>query len=57
MPQQGKAGERSALSLRYCDISLVGQCRENHIIAICIAPVPKVRGWPSAAPANDHVGL
>lgn len=55
MPQQGKAGEHSAL--RYCDISLVGQRRENHIIAVCVAPVPKVRGWPSAAPASDHVGL
>lgn len=57
MPQQGKLGKDLALSLHYGNISLVGQCRKNHILAICATSPLKVLGWPSAAPSRDHLGV
>lgn len=57
MPQQGKLGKDLAPSLHCGDILLVGQCRKNHFLAICATSVPKVQGWPSAAPSRVHLGV
>lgn len=35
VPQQGKLSKDLAPSLHFGDILLVGQCRKNHILAIC----------------------